>query len=353
MIHLNGSQGEGGGQILRSALCLSLLTQRPFRIHDIRKTRDKPGLLRQHLTAVAAAQAISGAQVSGDALGSTELSFSPGPVRPGDYCFDIESAGSTVLVLQSILPALALGAAASTVRLKGGTHNPMAPSVEFMAHTLAPQLRALGWQLDLELVRAGFYPAGRGELVARIGVASKPAQPFALHTRGELLFRRATALLAHVRQQVGEREVAQLQRRLGWRDDECSVRSVDSAGSGNTFSALLGFTHVTECFTAHGEKGVTAECVANDVASPLRDYQAATAPVGEHLCDQLLLPLAVTGGGSFTATAWTPHSESQRALLQQFIEVPVRTEQTAAGVVVTVGSVHLDSLRQVVNQPIR
>jgi hypothetical protein len=165
-IELEGSQGEGGGQILRTALSLSMITGIPFAIERIRAGRRKPGLLRQHLTAVQAAAAVCGAEVEGAAPGSQRLRFKPGPVRGGDYFHAIGSAGSCTLVLQTVLPALWFADGPSTLRISGGTHNPAAPPADFLIRTWQPLLLRMGVTLDIQLQRHGFYPAGGGEMLA-------------------------------------------------------------------------------------------------------------------------------------------------------------------------------------------
>src|SRR5687767_13803626 len=162
MIELDGSEGEGGGQILRSALALAIVRGEPLAIHSIRAKRKRTGLLRQHLTAVHAARAVGAARVVGDALGSTELRFEPSGVVHGEHHFAVGTAGSATLVLQTVLWPLLVAPGESTVVVEGGTHNPLAPPFEFLARVLAPLVRRMGAELELELVRAGFYPAGGG-----------------------------------------------------------------------------------------------------------------------------------------------------------------------------------------------
>jgi RNA 3'-terminal phosphate cyclase (ATP) len=160
MLTIDGSQSEGGGQVLRSSLALSLVTGRPFAIENIRAGRKKPGLLRQHLTAVLAAAEVSAAEVEGAALASRRLLFRPGRVRAGDYAFRVGTAGSATLVLQTVLPALLLAEGESTLTLEGGTHNPMAPPVDFLENAYLPLVNRLGPRVKVQLVRPGFYPAG-------------------------------------------------------------------------------------------------------------------------------------------------------------------------------------------------
>ena len=184
MIVIDGSAGEGGGQILRSSLALSLVTGKPFRIENIRAGRTKPGLLRQHLTALAAATQIGKAKVEGAVLGSKIVSFTPRGVTPGDYHFAVGTAGSATLVLQTVLPALMLASGPSTLVLEGGTHNPSAPPFDFISKAFLPILNRMGPCIKVELERYGFYPAGGGRFRVSINPAAQ-LSPIDLLTCGE------------------------------------------------------------------------------------------------------------------------------------------------------------------------
>ena len=185
MIEIDGSHGEGGGQILRTALSLSCLTGIPFRMANIRKGRKKPGLAPQHLACVRAAKGISGAEVSGDREGSVELVFSPGEVKGGDVTLTVGTAGSTLLVLQSIVPALLFTRGKSTVTVRGGTHVPGSPPFHYAASVLVPVLESLGAKLSLSIGSYGFYPRGGGEIHAEI-FPSKGIRPLAFPERGRI-----------------------------------------------------------------------------------------------------------------------------------------------------------------------
>ena len=226
MIELDGS--HGGGQLLRTALTLSLCTGTAFALSGIRAGRSKPGLMRQHLASVNAAAQVGSAQVYGAELGSLALRFEPGTIGAGDHTFAIGSAGSTTLVLQTVLPALARASGPSTLRLEGGTHNPMAPTADFIAKTWLPRLRDIGYEASIELERPGFYPAGGGILHARIEPA--PALKECHFTeRGEARGLVATALLSGLSSDIGRRELAVLGERFGLEDDALQLRSVRPA----------------------------------------------------------------------------------------------------------------------------
>ena len=322
---IDGSQGEGGGQILRSSLALSLVTGRPFRIDGIRAKRPKPGLLRQHLTAVRAAAAIGSAQVTGDELGSTALTFVPGPVRGGDYTFNVGSAGSTTLVLQTVLPALAVATAASRLTIEGGTHNLASPPFDFLAVTFAPLLRRMGVGLELALEAPGFYPAGGGRIVAAFEPAAR-LQPLTLLDRGPVALR-ARALVACLPEQIAKRELRIVRQRFGLDREASVIENVAGAsGPGNVLLIELASPEVTEVVTGFGRKGVPSETVAGDACDEAEAYLQAGVPVGTHLADQLLLPMALAGGGAFRTLAPTPHTVTNADVIGRFLDVPIRLE---------------------------
>lgn len=247
-IELDGSAGEGGGQVLRSALALSLVTGRPFHLANVRARRARPGLLRQHLTAVKAAAEVGGASVAGAELGSRDLTFAPGKVRAGDYRFSVGTAGSATLVLQAILPALALAGGRSTVVVEGGTHNPLAPPLEFLARAYLPLVARMGPRASATLEQAGFYPAGGG----RVRLEIEPAAAFGrleLLERGAIRSRRATALVAQLDRSIGERELEVVRKRLGWEPAWGRVEQVARAvGPGNAIVLEVECEQLTEVF---------------------------------------------------------------------------------------------------------
>jgi RNA 3'-terminal phosphate cyclase (ATP) len=324
VLTLDGAQDEGGGQILRTALALSLVTGTPFRIDNIRAGRSKPGLLRQHLTAVTVAVAVGGADVEGAALGSPALTFRPGAVKAGDYHFAVGTAGSTGLVAQTVLPALLTAAAPSTLTLEGGTHNPAAPPFDFLARAFLPLVARMGPRVEAGLDRPGFYPAGGGRCVFRVTPAPRLA-PLALLERGVLRRRRARALVARLPRRIAERELAVVRARLGWSEAEVEAAVVDDGtrGPGNVLLLEVESEHVTEVFSAFGEQGVRAETVAERAVRETRRYLAAGAPVGPHLADQLLLPLALAGAGAIRTIALTSHARTNLAVIRAFVPTPV------------------------------
>ncbi|RYF81888.1 MAG: RNA 3'-terminal phosphate cyclase [Comamonadaceae bacterium] len=362
-IELDGSEGEGGGQILRTGLALSMLTQRPLTVTRIRARRPKPGLMRQHLACVQAAAAISGAQVLGAELGAQALHFVPGPVRAGDYSFAIASAGSCTLLLQTVLPALWLADGPSRVQLQGGTHNPMAlqtvlpalwladgpsrvqlqggthnpmaPCFHFLDQAFAPLLRRLGGDLQLDLHRHGFYPAGGGQLVAQIAPAMTAPQPFDLLTRGPLLSAHAECLVPGLARQIGTRELRVLHESLGWSGEQLRVGTArQDEGPGNVLMATLAHAHSTELITVFGERGRPAEAVAQELVRQVQAWEASDAALGEHLADQWVLLLALAcwrsgRGATFTCTTASEHLRTNCRVIERFLPVRIAIDPAA------------------------
>jgi RNA 3'-terminal phosphate cyclase (ATP) len=328
-VQIDGSVGEGGGQILRSALALSMVTGKPFRIEKIRAGREKPGLLRQHLTAVNAAAAICSADVDGAAISSRELSFSPGKIKAGEYTFSIGSAGSTTLVLQTVLPALLTADGPSSLTLEGGTHNPHAPPIDFLERAFLPLVNRMGPSVHVALERAGFFPAGGGRFFVNVAPMPKLA-PLHLPERGEVKRRHAKAVVAALPGAIAKRELARVEKLMNWTGDELQIRQLpDEWGPGNLLTLEIESEHVTEVFTGFGMKGVTAEAVAEQAIHNARKYLAAKVPVGECLADQLLIPIALAGDGSFVTSDLTRHSTTNISVIEMFL--PVKFQVTQRG----------------------
>ncbi len=343
ILTIDGSHGEGGGQVLRSSLAMSLVTGRPFVIDNIRARRKKPGLRRQHLTAVHAAAAVGRAEVAGAEIGSSRLEFRPGKVMPGDYTFRVGTAGSTTLVLQTVLPALLLAEGPSNLTLEGGTHNPFAPPWDFLARAYLPLVGRMGPTVETELIRPGFYPAGGGQFTVGIQPTSKLGK-MDLIERGEPAARRVRALVANLPRHIAERECRTIAKKADWHEAVFSVEEVSHArGPGNAVLIELQFEHLTEVFAAFGKIGVRAETVALRALGEARTYLAAGVPVGTHLADQLLLPLGIgaylgSGGGAFRTTALSQHATTHIDLLHRFLDIAVGVERAGPeGFVVRVG----------------
>jgi RNA 3'-terminal phosphate cyclase (ATP) len=328
IIVIDGSAGEGGGQILRSSLSLSLATGTAFRIENIRANRQKPGLLRQHLTAVQAAIEIGGGDADGANLGSLALSFTPGTVRPGVYKFTIGTAGSGTLVLQTILPALMTANGTSHLTIEGGTHNPMAPPFDFLKKSFLPVIARMGPKITADLSRYGFYPAGGG----CFHVAIEPAErltPIEALKRGEIVSRSTLAIVASLSRSIGRREIETATKLLNWEGQPSElIQTRDSIGPGNViYVEMQTSTGLTQLFCGFGRLQASAEAVGTEAANAARSYLASGAAVDEHLADQLLLPFALAGGGSFTAEKLNPHARTNMDVIAQFLPVTFRTSQ--------------------------
>jgi RNA 3'-terminal phosphate cyclase (ATP) len=330
---VDGSLGEGGGQILRTALGLSLVTGTPFTIERIRAGRKTPGLLRQHLTAVEAATRVGDAEVEGATIGSQRVVFRPRQVRPGRHAFAVGTAGSATLVLQTVLPALLTAAEPSTIELEGGTHNPWAPPFDFLVRTFLPLIGRMGPCVTAELERCGFYPAGGGRFTVRIEPVAALAA-IDLPERGEVRSIVARATVAGLPASIATRELAVVRERLGLeRVDARIVEEKRSHGPGNVVTIDVESEHVTEVFTGFGERGVRAEAVADRVAREVARYLHARVPVGEHLADQLLIPLALAGGGAFTTHELSAHARTNVESVRAFLGRPFEIEPAGTGTV--------------------
>ena len=338
MITIDGSQGEGGGQVLRSSLALSLVTGLPCRIDNIRARRKKPGLMKQHLAAVLAAQEVGDAETTGVCLGSSRVDFRPSRLLPGEYRFDVGTAGSAILVLQTVLPALIVASASSTLKLTGGTHTPLAPSFEFLRHAYTPLVERLGPRIDLVLDAHGFFPAGGGTINARIRPQA-PLSGMAMTCRGALLQKRVTALVANLPLHIAERECREMASRSGWPPEVFEAKEVqDSAGPGNAMIVELMFENITEVLSGCGRRGVPAERVAADVWTAVEQYLESSAPIGTHLADQLLLPLALAAregqASEFQTRALSDHALTHMQVIGAFlpeIDVSTRAIESAGG----------------------
>jgi len=327
MIIIDGSYGEGGGQILRTALALSLVTRKPFRIENIRANRKRPGLMRQHVTAVNASVAIGQAEVKGNVIGALQLFFGPKMIKPGSYHFAVGTAGSCTLVLQTILPALLLAEGKSELTLEGGTHNPMAPTFDFLNLAFFPVLHRMGANITAVLERPGFYPAGGGKFAVSIEPTGKLARLEVL-ARGNIAKQIAIALVSKLPRHIGEREITVLRERLGWDRYRLRVEEIaNPVGPGNVLTAMIECEQITEVFTGFGERGVPAEKVASRVVAEVQEYLEAEVPVGRHLADQLIIPMALAGGGKFRTLSPSQHTTTNIEVVKQFLDVVILATQ--------------------------
>lgn len=337
MLELDGSYGEGGGQIVRTALAAALTTATPFRIHGIRARRPRPGLRAQHLAAVRAAAAVSDAQVDGADLGSRRLTFEPRGLHTGDHRIDVGTAGSATLIAQMLLVPLLHAPGPSTVTVTGGTHNRRAPPADFLARAFLPLVNRSRGSGTLRIDRHGFEPAGGGRITLTVRPAGPPT-PLDLIDAGPVRRTAARALLARLPRHIADRELAVVAAGLGWPDEALHVEEVDADGPGNALLLELERDRITEVVCAFGRRGLPAEQVAHRAVARARHYLSADIPVGPYLADQLLLPLAFAAGGSFRTVPPTSHFITNVHTLQRFMAVPVTTTpQPDGSVLVAVG----------------
>jgi RNA 3'-terminal phosphate cyclase (ATP) len=308
MIEIDGSRGEGGGQILRTALALSCLYRKPFRIVNLRRNRKKPGLQPQHLTGVRAAQAISAAAVSGDRPGSTELSFSPREVTAGVYSFDVGTAGSSLLVLQALLLPLLFSKSESEVTLIGGTHVPFSPSFQYVAEVFLPALAKLGLTVRLSIESYGFYPRGGGKIRATI-LPAGGVLPLRIPDRGRLLGIAGCSAVGRLPGSIAERQrkaaTESIRSGIGGQAPGVSIERMDAPTPGRgTFLFLRAESeHSAAGFTSLGAVGKSAEAVGEEAARLFLDYHSADAALDPHLPDQIVPYLSLAGGRSFFTTS--------------------------------------------------
>jgi RNA 3'-terminal phosphate cyclase (ATP) len=324
MIEIDGSSGEGGGQVVRSSLTLAMSTALPIIIRNIRVRRSNPGLRAQHLAAVHAAAAICGARIEGAAIASRVLTFVPGALRAARYEIDVGTAGSTMLVLQTILPALSLCNAPSQILLRGGTHNPRAPTFEFIQYAYFPLLARLGYRAAVSLERNGFYPRGGGIVRASIEPLRR-ADSLDLLERGPIQSCTARVLISRLPSHIAQREIDVFRSRLGLYEDACGIDTVTAASAGNTLHVRVDCINVSTVFCGFGIRGVPAETVAGHVADEVEHYLAAQVALDSHLADQMLVPLALAAGGRFSTLTPSGHTETNAAVIKHFLPVDYET----------------------------
>ena len=333
---IDGSLGEGGGQILRSSLSLAAVTGTEVEVTNIRAGRKKPGLLKQHLCAVKAARTICDGALEGAELGSRRVVLRPGAVRAGDHHFSVGSAGSATLVLQTVLPPLLAARAPSRVTVEGGTHNPAAPTFEFLERTFCPALAAMGARVEVQLERAGFYPTGGGRIVAEVIPPSDGWRSYSRMDRGALVKKQAVIVNSGLPGHVIRREREVLANKLGSAVD-ITTASYDAFGPGNAVIVELTYEASNAVFTGFGMRGKRAERVAGDAADGALAYMAGAGAVEEHLADQLLLPMALGAGGCFSAGPLSQHAKTNVDVIKRFLPIDVSVVQGVdRSVVVTV-----------------
>ena len=327
-ITINGALGEGGGQVLRSSLALSLITNKPFTIVNIRKRRAKPGLMAQHLKAVEAAAAVGMARVEGAQLGSQSLTFEPSGVRSGSYHFDVGTAGSTSLVLQTILLPLSFACGDSTVTVIGGTHVPWSPCFHYLERHWLHYMQAMGFRIELKLDEAGFYPRGGGSVRAVIHPADK-VLPMNLTHRGALKKIRGISAVANLDVSVAERQRIQAIKQLGDLSNYAEIEIMQlRARSKGTFLLLVGeFENSQCCFYGLGALRKRAERVADEAVSEFLAFLASDGAIDHYLADQLILPMALARGASEIRTSKvTQHLTTNARIVKMFLPVSIEID---------------------------
>ena len=363
-VFVDGSMGEGGGQILRTSLALACITGRNLHIENIRAARRKPGLAKQHLSCVRAACEICGGQCKGAAIGSQVLDFQPGPIHGGNYTFDIGSAGSVSLVIQTILPALFLADKPSTVTVSGGTHNPWAPPFDFLAETFLPAIKTASFDADCKLVKHGFFPAGGGKIALDVRPRQEnPNQPINFCHPAENIQIHARIYTAKLPAHIAQRQKKLLlQSRLNFKNIE-HIEVTDSDGPGNCIMIRLvaasggslkaegfgdggpslgsgrlrshacggvlgawGWLGRTTVFTAFGQRGKPSEKVVGEIVELTEDFIAGGAAVDRFSADQLLIYMAISKSGSFTTNELSTHLTTNIETIKKFLPVNFKVE---------------------------
>lgn len=328
MIEIDGSYGEGGGQILRSSLTLSSLTGKSFRIINIRANRERPGLQNQHLISVRAATKICQAQVTGNQIGSSDLTFCPGKVRAGRYKFDIKTAGSSLLVLQTILIPLGLSLSTSSVMITGGTHVRWAPCFHYLEQNWIPFLISMGFDASLNLIKAGYYPRGDGKISATIRSAGN-IKPIELMKRGGLRSVLGISAVSNLNKSIAYRQSSQAYKRLTKFASEISIKNVQlpSDNKGTMFLILGQFEHSQCCYFSLGELGKPAEKVADEAVDQFEDFISTDGAVDQYLADQLTIPMCLVNGKSTIRTnKITSHLLTNAMIARKFIPCSIKID---------------------------
>ena len=320
-LYIDGSRGEGGGQILRTSLALAALLRQPIEIENIRANRRKPGLRPQHLLATQALAAITGAELRGAHENSTRLYFAPQTIKGGNYHFKIRTAGSVGLVMAALLPPLLFASRPSKVIITGGTHVPFSPPFHYLKRVFLPALKKMGGHVELSLLRWGWYPKGCGEISASI-VPSTSLLPIELRQRGGLLGLHLIIGLADLPMHIAERAAAHVVKRLAEKDYKVDnqLETVQSTGPGVLVFLDAIFERTLAGFSALGRRGKPVEEVAEDVCQAWFNFESSTATVDMHLADQLIPYMALAKGRScFITERITSHLETNIRIVEQFL----------------------------------
>lgn len=323
LLHIDGSQGEGGGQIVRTALALAALLQKNVKISNIRANRKRPGLRPQHLVAVRALSEITRAEMEGAHENSGQLSFAPGTIRGGDYRFIIKTAGSTSLVLAAVLPPLLFAAVPSRITIEGGTHVPFSPPYHYLETVFCPALLAMGGRVEMRLEKWGWYPEGGGSVNIRVSPC-QGLQAVRLTRRGRLRGLELLVGLANLPLHIARREREQVEKIMEKNGFEVKSGFVpaSSLGTGNVVFLKGVFERAVAGFSALGRKGKPAEKVAEEVCRDWLTFINTGAAVDPHLADQLLVYMALARGKSaLRTTGMTSHLLTNIGIIERFLPV--------------------------------
>jgi RNA 3'-terminal phosphate cyclase (ATP) len=327
---IDGSFGEGGGQILRTALALAAILQRPVEIRNIRGSRKKPGLRPQHLAAVKALATVTFAQVQGAEVGSTHLYFEPRQLKGGACTLDIGTAGSTALVLQAIMPSLLFAKDPSRMTITGGTHVPWSPCFHYLKEVFVPAVSEMGGMVSLEIGSWGWYPKGGGRVVASISPVGG-LSALERTARGNLTGIHVLSAVSNLPASIGERQRDQVLKRLraqGYSPTRVELLKGPSPGPGTVVFVKAEFEKGAAGFTSLGQRGKPAETVADEACSAFLEFMASGAAVDRHLADQLLLYMALARGRScFVAETITEHLRTNIWVIEQFLPVAFEVDE--------------------------
>jgi RNA 3'-terminal phosphate cyclase (ATP) len=332
-ILIDGSYGEGGGQILRSSLTLAAVLSKPVEIINIRAGRKKPGLQTQHLTGVRAVAEITDGKLEGDELQSTRIKFEPGKIRHGKFEFDVmkvkASAGSTGMIFQQVAPVLAFAQGGSHIVLKGGTHTAWAPPIDYLSSVFLPTIAQMGFHAELKTEVWGWYPIGQGRVIGAIHAIKDTLKGINLTERGELKKITGVSILSNLPPHIGEREIKQANDRLKDHKLEAEIEIVQapSKGTGNFFFLLAEYENTLAGFSALGERGKRAEVVANEAVDEFLKHHQSQMAIEKHLADQLILYMALAEGkSSFTTSEISNHVITNLWVMEQFLPVKVEVK---------------------------
>jgi RNA 3'-terminal phosphate cyclase (ATP) len=322
LIEIDGSSGEGGGQILRTALSLSCLLRKPFRIFNIRRGRKKPGLMPQHLASVKAAGKLSMAEIIGAEYRSTELVFKPKGLTGGDLYFDIGTAGSACLVFQTILPSLIFSRTKAIVKIRGGTHVPFSPSFNYLSEVFIPVLEKIGIDVRLCIEDYGFYPEGGGLIRAEVSPSSE-IRPLRITSRGKVEEIRGCSCVANLPFSIAERQKMAFIEKIQSHGIPVNIAlsRVSSPGQGTFLFIKVLSENAVSGFTSLGARGKRAETVGEEAAEEVIRYLGTDAAFDPHLPDQIVLYLALCNGESeITTSSITGHLITNLWVIERFLD---------------------------------